>query len=286
MTNSTVLKDVAAEAPNRRGFVKKLGIAAAALGAAAQMKGQDSPAAAVTDADILNFALNLEYLEAEFYTVATTGKTIEHHGITVQGGDGMLGPTTGGQYVDRRCDPVNFSIELARQIAFDERQHVKLIQSALKSAGAPFVSKPAINLNALGFGFDNYRDFFRLARIFEDIGVSAYGGAAPLITDKAILGYAARILAAESEHVGAIRLQVARLVQPTAPRLDAADILPPPTGDKVLSLDRNGLSAIRTPGQVLYLAYAGANKMSGGFFPQGVNGVINTSTGPATADNR
>lgn len=274
------------EAANRRSFVRKLGLAGISAGAVMRMQGQDAPAPAITDADILNFALNLEYLEAEFYTVATTGKYIENHGITVQGSEGMLGATTGGKYVDFSQDPVNFSIELVHQIAYDERQHVKLIQSALTSAGAPFVSKPAINLDALGFGFDNYRDFFKLARIFEDIGVSAYGGAAPLITDKTVLGYAARILAAESEHVGAIRLQVARLVEPTAPPLDGADILPPPSGKRVLSLDKNGLSAIRTPGQVLYLAYAGANKMSGGFFPQGVNGSINTSSEPATKDGR
>jgi hypothetical protein len=285
MTKNTILKDVLAEAPNRRSFVRKLGLAGISAGAVMRMKGQDTPAPAITDADILNFALNLEYLEAEFYTVATTGKYIDQHGITVQGGEGMLGPTTGGKYVDFSQDPVNFSIELVHQIAYDERQHVKLIQSALTSAGAPFVSKPSINLGALGFGFVDYRDFFKLARIFEDIGVSAYGGAAPLIADKAVLGYAARILAAESEHVGAVRLQVARLVEPS-PRLDPADILPPPSGKKVLSLDKNGLSATRTPGQVLFLAYAGAGKMSGGFFPQGVNGAINASSAAATQDNR
>jgi hypothetical protein len=286
MIKSKILKDVIAEASNRRSFVRKLGFAGLSMGAALRVQGQDGAMAAVSDADILNFALNLEYLEAEFYTVATTGKYIESHGICVQGSEGMLGPTTGGKYVDLTVDPVNFSIELIHQVAHDERQHVRLIQSALQSAGAPFISKPSINLNALGFGFDNYRDFFKLARIFEDIGVSAYSGAAPLITDKAVLGAAARILAAECEHAGAIRLQVARLVQETAPRLDGADILPPPSGKNVLSLDKNGLSAIRTPGQVLYLAYAGTGKTSGGFFPQGVNGTLNTSSDPATKDNR
>jgi hypothetical protein len=49
--------------------------------------------------DILNFALNLEYLEAEFYTVATTGKTIEQSGIAVSG-TGNPGPTTGGNTVN------------------------------------------------------------------------------------------------------------------------------------------------------------------------------------------
>lgn len=283
---SKILNEVIGEATNRRSFVRKLGIAGIAAGAAMRMQGQDASMQGITDADILNFALNLEYLEAEFYTVATTGKTIEQLGFTIQGGDGMVGPTTGGKYVDFSRDRVNFSIELVHQIAHDEQQHVKLLQGALKAAGAPFVSKPSINLDALGFGFHSYRDFFKLARIFEDIGVSAYGGAAPLISDKAVLAAAARILAAESEHVGAVRLQVARLVEPTRPPLDAADILPPPSGKHVLSLDDHGLSAIRTPGEVLYLAYGGANKTSGGFFPQGVNGTIHISSGPAMVANK
>jgi hypothetical protein len=53
---------------------------------------------APSDIDILNFALNLEYLEAELYTVATTGRRIREIGIDVSGA-GNLGATTGGSVV-------------------------------------------------------------------------------------------------------------------------------------------------------------------------------------------
>ncbi len=271
------LQDVIAESPNRRRFVRTLGLAGVAATAAAHLSGQSTQG--ITDADILNFALNLEYLESEFYSIAVLGKRINELGIGIDGTEGMEGPTTGGRLVSFAAAP-NYCKELAAQVGEDERAHVQLIRTVLKSMGVPYIAKPAINLEALGFGFDNEQGFFRLARIFEDIGVSAYGGAAPLITSKEILGAAARILAAESEHVAAIRLQVARLVDHTT-ALDSVDIIPPPSGTKIVSLDNNGLSAIRTPGQVLYLAYGGANKMSGGFFPQGVNGVLNKSTAAA-----
>ena len=103
-----------------------------------------------------------------------------------------------------------------------------------------------------------------------------------------MITYAARILAAEAEHVSTVRTQIARLNIPS-PVLDGADIVPPPTGSQTqyLSINTsNGLPAVRTPGQVLYLAYGNqAGVSSGGFFPTGVNGGITTSTGPATAAN-
>jgi hypothetical protein len=133
-------------------------------------------------------------------------------------------------------------------------------------------------LNALGIGFNSLAEFLTLARAFEDVGVTAYAGAAPLIADKTILGYAARIAETESEHSANIRLQVAKLGIPTS-LLDGVDILPPPSGQKYFPVDNNALTQVRTPGQVLYIVYGNqANARSGGFFPNGVNGTINTSS--------
>ncbi|MEO8127842.1 MAG: ferritin-like domain-containing protein [Bryobacteraceae bacterium] len=284
MANHKVLDEAIAEAPNRRAFITKLAMAGAAVTAAgAGARIANAQSATITDADILNFALNLEYLEAEFYTVATTGKTIEQMGIKIDG-SGTAGATTGGQLVNLD-NATLFTKDIANQIAADERAHVTLIRGALSAAGAQPVAKPAINLGALGFGFGTTTEFLQLARAFEDIGVTAYAGAAPLISSKDVLGYAARIAEVEAEHSANIRLQVAKLGISTS-LLDGADVLPPPSGTRFFPVDSNGLTQTRTPGQVLFIAYGfKANAKSGGFFPTGFNGVLNTSSdGVSTAN--
>ena len=121
-----MIEEIGARVPNRRKFMNRIALAGAAMGLSTQTARSQGPA--ITDADILNFALNLEYLEAEFYTVATTGKSIDQMGIEV-GGPGSSGATTGGA-------KVNFTsgggyTDIINEIAFDERQHVKLIRGAL-----------------------------------------------------------------------------------------------------------------------------------------------------------
>ena len=280
MPDNNLIDDLIVQSPNRRSFAKKLGIASAAVGGLAVSKGI-AQSTTPSDTDILNFALNLEYLEAEFYTAATTGGNISSAGLTVSG-SGASGATTGGGKVTFSDSTVQ---ALALELAQDEQSHVALLQGAIASLGGAAIAKPAINLNALGIGFANQNDFLALARAFEDIGVTAYGGAAPLISSKAILGYAARILAVEAFHSGAIRAQIARLgIAVTA--LDGADHIPPPSGTLYFNTDSSGLSEVRTPGQVLYLAFGGkVSGTSGGFFPSGVNGNLNTSAAaPATTD--
>lgn len=258
---------------DRRQFLQRLGLAGTGV-AAFLATSQKARAAAITDADIVQFALNLEYLEAEFYSVAVLGKTIDQLGITISGA-GSAGTTTGGKQVTFFA---NSSLALsAAEIGMDERAHVTLLQTTLTSLGIAPIAKPAINLDALGIGFGSQEEFVAVARAFEDVGVSAYAGAAPLIQDSNILGYAARILAAEAEHVGNIRLH-ASLYQAPTQALDSFDILPPPSGKQFISVDANGLATVRTPGQVLSIVFGGPNKTSGAFFPNGVNGNINASS--------
>ena len=258
---------------DRRRFLQRLGLASS--GIAAFLALPKTASAAIMDSDILQFALNLEYLEAEFYTMAIFGTTIDQMGIGIDG-SGTAGATTGGQKVTFFAN--SSLLNSATQIGEDERAHVSLLRNTLMTAlSVQPIAKPAINLDALGIGFGSQEEFITLARAFEDVGVSAYGGAAPLLTSTTILGYAARILAAEAEHVGNLRLHASLYQAPTA-AVDSLDIIPPPSGTRFISVDSNGLSIIRTPGQVLSIVYGAPNLTSGAFFPAGVNGTLNTSS--------
>jgi hypothetical protein len=258
MTRAENIRELVDNPVSRRDFARRTVAAGLWGGAVAMTGGVEMAAQGITDVDILNFALNLEYLEAEFYYMATTGRRIADAGIGTSG-TGRSGATTGGARValDDR------SMTVAAQITIDELVHVTFLRNALGSAA---IAKPAINLEALGIGFRNQNEFLTLARAFEDVGVTAYGGAATSISNKGILEAAARIALTEAQHAGVLRLLVSDArIAVTA--LDGLDILPlmSPNG-RAFNVDGNGLSIIRTPAQVLTVA--------GPFFPDGVNGTI------------
>ena len=159
-----------------------------------------------------------------------------------------------------------------------------LFRNTLLQLGVIPVAKPAINLEPMGTEFDDEVNFVIAARRFEELGSSLGAGAAgnPLINKSLFIATLGRLIGVEAQHVGNLRLQIAELDIPLAP-LDGADIVPPPSGWQAFSVNGNGLTATRTPGQVLYHAYGErANVTAGGFYPNGVNGVINASSAPAS----
>ena len=262
---------VSSVAGDRRSFLKGAGLTGIGLASVALVGKQFGTgeqrveAASISDIDVLNFALNLEYLEAEFYAVATYGATLVELGVITS--MDQTGPTTGGQMVPGFAKlPEAF---LASALRIDEIKHVLLLRSAL---GSNAVKKPAINLDALGYGFANVNDWLKLARQFEDVGVSAYLGAAPLINTSPYLATAAAILGTEAQHSGSIR-DVCIMNGVTSPAVDSLDV--PPTPNTPYDVDENGLSIPRSTSQVLNIVYAGG-RSSGGFYPEGMNGSIAT----------
>ena len=184
------------------------------------------------DTDILNFALNLEYLEANFYYLAAFGTNISQtnslypSGAMVQGtGPGTA--TTGGGTVLVKPSPrvpfVNANIAAyCVETAIEEGNHVAFLRSALGSAA---VAQPNLDLMTawntlataalIGPTFDPFAsdaNFLIGAYVFEDVGVTAYHGAAPLIstsaTGKTYLAAASSILAVEAYHAGLVRTSI------------------------------------------------------------------------------
>lgn len=282
--SENIIEEVIKASPNRRKFLKTLGAATAAV-TAMGVATPSAEAQSSTELAVLNFALNLEYLEAEFYTYGQYGYGIEGFNIKTSGVANGSNPTTGGTTTGGKkvtfSNSLVFTGPITAEIGSDERAHVVLLQSFL---GSQAIAKPNLNLNALGIGFGNQNEFLTLARIFEDIGVTAYAGAAYLLTTPLVIQTAARILAVEALHVGSIHTQIARL-NITSPMLDGADLVPPPTGaqNQYLPINiSNGLPALRSVGQVLNLAYGGTGLTQGAFFPNGINGAFaGTASAPA-----
>jgi len=270
---------------------------AALVGLAASRKAL-AQSATVTDADILNFALNLEYLEAQFYTLATTGQTIDQLGIGITGPNGAAG----GSVTVKSNPKVPFVTPLLQQFAMetatDEQNHVKFLRAAL---GANAVAMPNIDLEnsfnalakaaGLGSSFDPFAsetNFLLGAFIFEDVGVTAYSGAAGLISDKTYLDKAAGILAVEAYHAGSIRLRIfadGSAAQTASSQIAAARASLDGTGNDdigvgvsggaatIVDADQNAIAFSRTTTQVLSIVYGGGTS-GGAFFPNGLNGTI------------
>jgi hypothetical protein len=127
------------------------------------------------DVEVLNFALTLEYLEAAFYEQA------------LKDTKGLSGEVK----------------ELATTLRDNEVEHVDALTAAIKKSGGTPVEAPGVDF---GGAFASEDSFLKLAQTFEDLGVSAYNGAATQIKSKDVLGAAGSIVQVEARHAAAIRL--------------------------------------------------------------------------------
>ncbi|WP_326834937.1 ferritin-like domain-containing protein [Amycolatopsis rhabdoformis] len=305
---------------DRRRFLQAAGMAglgvvgAGALGGLAARPATAATAAAaegaVSDSAVLNFALNLEYLEAEFYLHAVTGNGLADSMTT---GTGTRGGVTGGRAVKFKT---TMTRQFAQEIASDEKAHVQFLRTALGSAA---VSRPPIDLQSSftaaaqaaglvkpGHSFDAFaceENFLLAAFLFEDVGVTAFKGAAPLISNKTYLEAAAGILAVEAYHAAGIRSALYQhggslsssghlghdLKEASVKLSNARDSLDGSVDDdqgvvdrqgnvNIVPADANGIAYSRSPGQVLNIVYLTPKAAtSGGFFPKGLNGEVKTS---------
>ncbi len=301
-------------APNRRSFLAGAG----AVSAAALVSGCSSsapinaggtgpsptyPALTITDNDIMNFALNLEYLEAEVYLRAATGVGVS----AADAGSSSAGAVNGGTQV-------NFSGNTLLQqffyeIAQDELNHIRALRAAITTNGGTPIDRPTIDITAgftgiataasLPASFNPFADANSIAvAAFSliDVGLAAYTGAAPLIQSKNVLNAAAGIQAAEGYHSGAIRAYIAGMAASsgTATYLNYANLIATfratlddqkdrtlGTTSVVFCDPSNAVGYGHTTSETLHLVYGaggGAGLAKGGFFPNGLNGTIFTTT--------
>jgi hypothetical protein len=167
----------------RSAFILRGALAAGAFYGTSSVAPFVSQALAETgggDAEILNFALTLEYLEADFYNVK--GKTV-----------GLSGQA-------RRY---------AREFGAEEAAHVSALTAAVKQLGGKPVAKPTFVFPAT-----SEKSFLALASVLENTGVGAYNGAAPSLKSKQVLASAGSIVQIEARHAAAIDLLIGKSPTP------------------------------------------------------------------------
>lgn len=248
----------------------------------------------VKDEDIFKFALNLEYMEAEYYLRATTGSGIDAAHLGADPGN-----VKGGRMVEFQNSSIR---EFAEELAENELAHVRFYRDVL---GSQAVDRPAIDFDA-GFAavakaaglsefdpFGNEMDFLLGGMLFEDVGVTAYAGAAPLLEQREFVEAAAAILAVEAYHMGMARSQLYQMGEEAHQAAnaisDARDELDGPEDkDQGIVLNghanfvpsnENGMVFRRTPQEVLRIVYltSESGTRSGGFYPNGMNGTLTTT---------
>jgi rubrerythrin len=200
MTEDSALREVAEDASSRKRFLKAAGGggAAAALGILIAACGGDdsgsgsssamttSTAATSSDSDmkgdleIVNYALTLEYLEAQFYADVIASGVITDKAIGA----------------------------VAQQFGETEQQHVDALIATVKKLGGTPAEKPMASFQSVIDG--GPKMVLETAATVENLGAAAYLGQAGNIKNKEILAAALAIHSVEARHAAALNAVVGR----------------------------------------------------------------------------
>jgi hypothetical protein len=285
------------QALNRRRFLSTLAAVTSMAAAGALTTSQaEAQTAAPSITDVLNFALNFEYLEAEFYCYGGYGTSLA---ASVANGTITANPpavAASNVVAPPAVTLIGNQLAVAQALFMDEAHHIALLQQTITGLGGTYITEPTIDFSAGGTmpAVTTNIAFFAASRQFTALGNSAYAGAAAdLISNPSVLTAAGQILGAEAQHLGVVNYLCATLgILPASAggpdkQIDAQDV--PPNGTAAIftitpSTATPPASGIaRTPQQVLGVAYGVSTSAtttpatgvtSGGFFPKGVNGNV------------
>ena len=318
-TAEPIVINPAERASERRQFFRTaLGAAAVTVaGATALTLGPRAFADTTSDVDNLNFALQLGYLEAQFYNYAAFGTGLPPSQLTAGSaatGTKVAGDATGARQVIF-TDPL--VAQYAAEIAQDKAAHVAWLRGELGTVTSP---QPAIDLGTAATGafstamraagvitgasatFDPYasdENFLLAAFLFADVGVSVLRGAIALITDAGHREIVEGAMITDAHHAAIIRTTLyvkgatnASLLTNAGKISDLRDALDgtgdddqgisPTTGTNpvanVIPTYADGTIYARDGQHALNIAYLNSAQVTkGGFFPNGVNGTVVTS---------
>lgn len=159
---------------SRKNFFKAMAVAGVGAAAGSVAFSREAGAQAAGDLEIANFALTLEYLEAEFYALALDAGVLSGDALAV-----------------------------VENLFEHESAHVDAITGLIEQFGGTPVAKPEFVFPSASLA--SQAGVLDLANILEPTGVGAYLGAAPLIQSPDVLAAAGSIEGVEGEHVVAIR---------------------------------------------------------------------------------
>ncbi|BDC51003.1 hypothetical protein F183_A33190 [Bryobacterales bacterium F-183] len=167
-------------------------VAAGAAMLASSLHAQNT----VTDVSLLNYALLLEQLEANFYTQGL--RRFSSADFNTGNFSQNLG-NAGDFYGDSITGDVYGNLLLIRN---HEQTHVRALERTIRTLGGT----PRTNCNGFSFTYNTVDEFLAVGKLLEDTGVSAYAGAINMIRDPQLVTTAATIATVEARHAAYLRL--------------------------------------------------------------------------------